>query len=73
LKDLIGNRKKPIYVITAGHPVHKRKKVTAFVVSLKGRLSIFIPPPYTPDLSPGELVSNHIRQTGTASAPLKEG
>jgi len=73
LKDLISNRKKPIYVITDGHPVHKSKKVKEFVASLKGRLSIFILPPYAPDLNPDELVWNYIRQTGTARAPLKKG
>lgn len=72
LKDLMGNRKKPIYIITDGHPVHKSKKVKEFVVSLKGRLSIFILPPYAPDLNPDELVWNYIRQTGTARAPLKK-
>ena len=73
LKDLMGNRKKPIYVITDGHPVHKSKKVKEFVESLKGRLSIFILPPYAPDLNPDELVWNYIRQTGTARTPLKKG
>ncbi len=73
LKDLISNRKKPIYVITDGHPVHKSKKVKEFVASLKGRLSIFILPPYAPDLNPDELVWNYIRQTGTARSPLKKG
>ena len=73
LKDLIRNRKKPIYVITDGHPVHKSRKVKEFVASLKGRLSIFILPPYAPDLNPDELVWNYIRQTGTARSPLKKG
>ncbi len=73
LKDLISNRKKPIYVITDGHPVHKSKKVKEYVASLKGRLSIFILPPYAPDLNPDELVWNYIRQTGTARSPLKKG
>jgi len=61
LKDLISNRKNPIYVITDGHPVHKRKKVKEFVASLKGRLSIFILPPYAPGLNPDELVWNYMR------------
>jgi len=73
LKDLMKNRKKPIYIITDGHPVHKSKKVREFVASLKGRLRIFILPPYAPDLNPDELVWNYIRQTGTARAPLKKG
>jgi len=69
---LISNRKKPIYVITGGHPVHKGKKVKEFVVSLKGRLSIFILPPYAPDLNPDELMWNYMRQTGTARLPFKK-
>jgi len=44
LKDLIGNRRKPIYIITDGHPVHKSKKVREFIKEIKGRLSIFILP-----------------------------
>jgi transposase len=39
---------------------------------MKGRLSIFILPPYAPDLNPDELVWNYIRQTGTARMPLKK-
>ncbi len=60
----IGNRRKPVFIITDGHPVHKSKKVREFVASMKGRLSIFILPPYAPDLNPDELVWNYIRQTG---------
>ena len=73
LTDLIGNRRKPIFIITDGHPVHKSKKVRDFVQGLKGRLSLFILPPYAPDLNPDELVWNYIRQTGTARSPLKKG
>ncbi len=53
--------------------MHKSKKVKEFVASLKGRLSIFILPPYVPNLNPDELVWNYIRQTGTARSPLKKG
>lgn len=73
LKDLLGNRRKPVFIIMDGHPVHKSKKVREFVENLKGRLSIFLLPPYAPDLNPDELVWNYIRQTGTARAPLKRG
>jgi len=72
LKDLMGNRRKPVFIITDGHPVHKSKKVREFIASMKGRLSIFILPPYAPDLNPDELVWNYIRQTGTARMPLKK-
>lgn len=73
LGELIENRDKPVFVIMDGHPVHRSKAVQAFVKEMAGRLSIFILPPYAPDLNPDELVWNYIRQTGTARTPLKMG
>ena len=51
-------------MMTDGHPVHKSKKMRDFVTRLAGQLSIFILPPYAPDLNPDELMCNDIRQTG---------
>lgn len=73
LQDLIKNRKRPIFVIMDGHPVHRSKKVNAFVEQLGGRLEIHILPPYAPDLNPDELVWDYMRETGTARKPLKKG
>ncbi len=73
LKDLISNRRKPVYIITDGQSVHKSKKVREFVATMKGKISIFILPPYAPDLNPDELVWNYIRQTGTTRMPLLKG
>jgi len=73
LTDLIGNRPKPVFIITDGHPVHKSKKVREFIAGLNGRLSLFILPPYAPDLNPDELVWNYLRQIGTARKPLIKG
>ena len=73
LKDLIKNRRKPIYIITDGHPVHKSKAVAKFLKDNGTRIQLFILPPYAPDLNPDELVWNHLRQKGTARTPLKKG
>ena len=73
LKDLIKNRKKLVYIITDGHPVHKSKAVAKFLKNNEHRLKLFILPPYAPDLNPDELVWNHLRQKGTARTPLKKG
>jgi transposase len=72
LKEIIKFRKKPVFIITDGHPVHKSKKLLRFLDSLEGKLKIFILPPYAPDLNPDELVWNYMRQIGTAREPLKE-
>ena len=44
-----------------------------FIAGLNGRLSLFILPPYAPDLNPDELVWNYLRQIGTARKPLIKG
>jgi len=73
LKEFMKNRKKPVFIIMDGHPVHKSAKVREYVESLEGKLSIYLLPPYAPDLNPDELVWNHIRQTGSGRSPLKKG
>ena len=64
-------RKKPVFMIMDGHPVHKSKK-REFVASLHGRLSINLLPPYAPDLNPDELVRHPMRHLGTSKKPLKQ-
>lgn len=73
LQDFMKYRKKPVFMIMDGHPVHKSKKVREYIVSLKGRLSIYLLPPYAPDLNPDELVWNQMRHIGTSKKPLKQG
>jgi transposase len=73
LTDFMKYRKKPVFMIMDGHPVHKSKKVKEYVASLTGRLSIYLLPPYAPDLNPDELVWNQMRHMGTSKKPLKQG
>lgn len=73
LKDFIRYRKKPVFLIMDGHPVHKSHKVKAFIASLGGAVSIFLLPPYAPDLNPDELVWHQMRHLGTSKRPLKKG
>ena len=72
LESLMKYRKRPVYIITDGHPVHKAKKVKQYVDDLNGKLSIFLLPPYAPDLNPDELVWNQMRHMGTSKKPLKK-
>jgi transposase len=53
-----------IFLILDGHPVHKAKKVASFVDSVKGRLRLFLLPPYSPELNPDEWVWNHLKNNG---------
>lgn len=73
IKDFMRHRKNPVFMIMDGHPVHKSKKVKEFVESYKGKLRIYLLPPYAPDLNPDELVWNQMRHIGTSKKPLKKG
>lgn len=61
LERLIKNVPSPIYLIVDGHPVHRSTRVRAFVESTKGRLKLFLLPPYSPELNPDEQVWNHVK------------
>ena len=56
-----------------GHPVHKSNKVKEYVAALEGKLSIYLLPPYAPDINPDELVLNQMRHMGISKKPLKKG
>lgn len=73
LKRFMKYRKKPVFCIMDGHPVHKAKKVRSYLKSLQGRLRIYLLPPYAPDLNPDELVWHQMRHLGTSKRPLKKG
>jgi hypothetical protein len=44
LKALMKYRKRPVYIITDGHPVHKAKRVKKYINDLEGKLSVYILP-----------------------------
>lgn len=73
LKRLMYKQTNPLFLILDGHPVHKSRKVTEFVKSTKGRLRLFILPPYSPHLNPDEWVwnwlKNHKLGRATVSGP----
>jgi transposase len=56
LKRLIFKQEKSVFLIVDGHPVHKSKKVKAYVESTGGRLRLCYLPGYSPELNPDETV-----------------
>ncbi len=58
LKNFMRYRRKPVFLIMDGHPVHKAKATKEYIKELKGRLEIYLLPSYVPDLNPDELVWN---------------
>jgi transposase len=61
LKRLTHKAGKPIFLILDGHPIHRSTAVTKLVSSMKGKLSMFFLPRYSPELNPDELVWNEVK------------
>jgi transposase len=73
LRQMMGQRRKPLHLVLDGLPAHKTKAVRAYVDSLKGKLTLHFLPGYAPDLNPDELVWSYAKRTGTARSPLRAG
>ena len=72
LSDFIKGRKKKIFLIIDGHPVHRSKLVAQYIQELRGRLELYFLPPYAPDLNPDEFVWNYLKRNGICKTPLKK-
>ena len=70
-KRLISTSEKKVFLIVDGHPAHKSKKVKKFIKSLKGKLSLYYLPPYSPELNPDELVWNDLKTNSIYRKSIK--
>lgn len=70
LEDFLRGRRRPVFLVVDGHPVHRAKSVAKFVQSKKGRLELHFLPGYAPELNPDEFVWNYMRQCGVSKKPL---
>ncbi len=61
LKRLIKSMTRKIFLILDGHPVHKSRKVKAWIEANKMKISLFILPAYSPELNPDELLNQDIK------------
>lgn len=57
LKRLITSMTRKTFLILDGHPVHKSRKVKAWIEANKSKISLFILPAYSPELNPDELLN----------------
>jgi len=60
-KKLMNDADGPVYLVVDGHPAHRAKIVTEFVASTHGRLKLFTPRAYSPQLNPDEWVWKNIK------------
>jgi transposase len=61
LKRLIKDAKQKIFLILDGHPVHKSKKVKAWIKENEKKIALFILPAYSPELNPDELLNQDVK------------
>lgn len=61
LKRLIKSMRRKVFLILDGHPVHKSKKVKAWIEANKSKISLFILPAYSPELNPDELLNQDVK------------
>jgi transposase len=73
LKQMMRYRKKPVHLVLDSLPAHKTALVKKYVASTEGRLTLHFLPGYAPDLNPDELVWSHVKRTGVARRPLRQG
>jgi len=60
-KQLLKDTERDVFLIADGSSVHTAKEVREFAESTKGRLQIFILPPYSPQLNPDEWVWKNVK------------
>jgi transposase len=73
LKTMMRYRRRPVHLVVDSLPAHKKACVREYVESTKGKLTLHFLPGYAPDLNPDELVWSHVKRTGVARRPLRQG
>jgi transposase len=72
LKKRMRYRKKALHLVLDDLPAHKAPTVKNYVSRTNGRLTLYYPPDYAPELNPDELVWSHVKRTGMAGNPLRK-
>jgi len=73
LRQMMRHRVKPVHLVLDSLPAHKTKLVKEYVQSTDGLLTLHFLPGYAPELNPDELVWSHMKRTGVARTPLRQG
>jgi transposase len=70
LRRLAEGSEHKIFLIVDGHRIHRAKKVQTLLERLKGKITLFFLPPYSPQLNPDELVWGQVKQR-VGKQPIK--
>jgi len=61
LRRIIKQSTQKIYLIVDGHPVHRAKKVKAWVEKHSEEIRLYRLPPYSPEINPDEYLNNDVK------------
>jgi transposase len=61
LQRLIRGTKRKVFLIVDSHPVHRSKKVKAWIGKHDADIEVFFLPPYSPELNPDELLNQDVK------------
>src|SRR4051794_36554178 len=62
LRRLIREVARKLFVIVDNLPVHRARRVTAWVQDHAGQIELFYLPPYAPEHNPDEFLNNDLKQ-----------
>lgn len=61
LRRLLRQRRRKVFLIVDGHPVHRSGKVARWVAAQEGRLRLHFLPGYSPELNPDEYLNQDVK------------
>lgn len=64
LRRLMRQAARKVFLIVDRHPVHRSRKVTAWVDEHAGRIRLFFLPGYSPELNPDEMLNQDVKSNG---------
>jgi transposase len=72
LRRLVRQLDRKVLLILDGHPVHKSKKVKAWVAEHADRIELFLLPGYAPELNPDELLNQDVKSNAVGRRRPKD-
>lgn len=72
-KTMMRYCRRPVHLVLDSLPAHKKRCVREYVEPTKGKLTLHFLPGYAPDLNADKLVWSHVKSTGVARRPLRQG
>ena len=72
LERMTYRKKKKVFLITDSHPVHKGKRVQAWLSGNKSKIKVFYLPGYSPELNPAEYLNHDVKANAVRRKRAKD-